>query len=154
RLAARLRRNALRKPCLQRRRWPQHVDGPGRKRVHHGTQRFELSTAFRARREMRFDRRHLAWRERVQRVCAHQLRLGAVIRAHGSLPVAANACRSFCKPERIRVLTVPSGWFKRAATSACVSSDKNAASTAFLSSSVRTAKEVSSARHSSLTTNT
>ena len=52
----------------------------------------------------------------------------------------ASACRSLCSPERIRVLTVPRGSFSRTATSACVNSEKNAASIVCRSSGVRTVK--------------
>jgi hypothetical protein len=46
----------------------------------------------------------------------------------------ASAWRSFPSPDRIRVLTVPSGWFNRAATSTYVNSPKNAVAIAWRSS--------------------
>ena len=62
-----------------------------------------------------------------------------------SCPPSASAWRSLCNPERIRVFIVPRGWFNRAATSAYVNSEKNAASIAFRSSGVRTARALRSA---------
>jgi hypothetical protein len=59
--------------------------------------------------------------------------------AHDVSPSMANACRSLTIADRIRVFTVPSGWFNRAATSTCVCSRKNAVSTACRSSGVSTA---------------
>ena len=62
----------------------------------------------------------------------------------------ASACLSFRSPDRIRVFTVPSGWFSRAAVSSYVSSEKYAVSIACRSSGVRTVKALRSRRPCSL----
>src|SRR4051812_14650785 len=91
---------------------------------------------------MLFECRYLAFRKLLHGIGAHFLRLIAGLvggaRTHGLLPISANACRSLCNPERMRVLTVPRGAFRRTATSAYVNSEKNAASMALRSSGVST----------------
>ena len=64
------------------------------------------------------DGRRRPHRLRVER---HELEIVAIVcvrsGAHTLITVPASACRSFANPERIRVLTVPTGCLNCAATS-------------------------------------
>ena len=64
---------------------------------------------------MDFGRGSLARRQDFQGVGAGCLAMPAAVtigRPHGFPASAVSACRSLCNPERMRVLTVPSGWLQ------------------------------------------
>jgi len=108
-------REAQRQPLLQRGRRAQHIGRPRDERVDRRAQRGEVAPALLAAGEVRLDRRHFAARQRVDGVGADQLGLFAAIDHDFFAPIA---CLSFCRPERMRVFTVPSGRPWRVATSA------------------------------------
>src|ERR1041385_1439789 len=82
---------------------------------------------------MRCEFRGLEGGQRLHRVDRGELEL--IANAHGVI-TPVNVFLSFCNPERILVLIVPSGTSRRTATSAYVSSEKNAGSMARRSSCV------------------
>src|SRR6185312_13947443 len=115
----------------------QHIGRPGGEAVEQRTQGFQLALAILARRKMGFGRRQLALAQ-----CPHGIGAGddallaAISDVHGFSDSAANACRSLCNPDRMRVLMVPSGCPSRAAASPCESPPKNVVSIAWRSAGV------------------
>ena len=74
-------------------------------------------------RQMRLEAREIVAVERAKRVAGRQLAEGLVGRAYGRPPMRP---RNFSIPRRMRVLTVPSGCFRRADISVWVRPSKYA----------------------------
>src|SRR5579871_35443 len=134
---SRIFRNALCKTRFQRGGRTEHIGRPADQTVEHRAKTLQFLPAIRAARDMALGRRNLRFGKCVSGVGAGGLALLASVGAHDISPFAANASRSLWSPERMRVLTVPSGWFSRAAASAWVKPPKNVTSIASRSPAVR-----------------
>src|SRR6185503_6470660 len=112
----------------------EQIAGPRHQGLDDRGEHLQFLPAVRARGDLRLDGRDLVGRERLQGVQGDRFRVGDSVRGgggtHGAPAVSASAWRSLPSPERIRVFTVPSGSFNRAAASRYVSSEKNEASMA------------------------
>src|SRR6185369_7423506 len=142
RLLAGLLGDAKREACLERCSRTKHIARPGNKSIEQRAEAFHFALTLRARGDMSFGHGSLAGRQRLSHIGARYLAVLAAVlleRTHGFALSTISMSRSLCNPERMRVLMVPSGWFSRAAASACVRPPKNVVSMAWRSSGVRTA---------------
>src|SRR5690606_41377837 len=108
----------------------------------------ELVAALCATREVGLERRAFLARERVERVRVHGVELLARCFdgvAHRSSLFSASSSRSFARPERMRVFTVPAGSPSRSAASESLLSAKYASSSAFRQSTLNKAVAVAGA---------